>query len=381
VLLVLLALPAGGCDGKGAEAPAGGGPPPRVVVAPVIQKDVPIYMEAVGQTRGSVEVEIRARVEGYLERMNFREGGWVRKGQSLYTIDPQPFQAALASARADLADAQAAVSKADRDVTRFTPLAAEDAISQQELDNALAAQESARARLDAARAAVTTAQLNLAYCHITAPLSGVAGISQVSIGNLVGRGQSTLLTTLSAIDPIWVRFSIPERDYLEYARRIESSGGPRFAQRRGNFRLLLADGSVFDQAGSLRASEPLVDPATGSLTLEAEFPNPRRLLLPGQFARVQAMVETRQGALLVPQRAVTELQGSYLVTVVRDDGTVEQRPVRTAQRIGSYWVIDSGLKPGERVVVEGQMRLRPGMKVQAEPAPAGADSLPPDPAA
>jgi membrane fusion protein (multidrug efflux system) len=378
--LALLAVLAAGCGGKGGEIPAGGGTPLRVLVAPVLQKDVPIYMEAVGQTRGSVEVEIRARVEGYLERMDFREGGFVQKGQSLYTIDPQPFQAALARARADFADAQAAVSKADRDVVRFTPLAAENAISQQELDNALAAQESARARLESAKAAVTTAELDLAYCHIRAPLSGVIGISQVSVGNLVGRGQSTLLTSVSAVDPIWVRFSIPERDYLEYSRRLEASGRA-VGQTRDNLRMILADGGLYEFPGSMRATERVVDPATGALTLEAEFPNPRRLLMPGQFARVQALIETRKGALLVPQRAVTELQGSFLVTVVKDDATVEQRPVRTAQRIGTYWVIDSGLEPGERVVVEGQMRLRPGMKVQAEPVPAGADSLPPDPAA
>jgi len=365
--LVLVA----GCGPKG---PPDTGPL-KVLVAPVIQQDVPIYMEAIGQTRGSLEVEIRARVEGYLESIDYREGSWVHKGQLLYVIDEQPFIADLARARANLASAQAAVSKADRDVARYRPLAEEDAISRQELDNAVSSQEAARAQFDAAAATVRNAELNLGYCRITAPLSGVIGISQVSVGNLVGRGQSTLLTTVSAVDPIWVRFSIPEADYLRFAERAETLKVRPGSVRR-NIQLVLADGSVYAERGSIRATERVMDPATGSLTLEAEFPNRRRLLMPGQYARVRGLVERRPGALLVPQRAVTELQGTYFVTVVKGDDTVDQKPVRPSQRLGTYWVIDQGLAPGERVVVEGQMRLRPGMKVAPGPVPAGADSLP-----
>jgi membrane fusion protein, multidrug efflux system len=373
-LAILAALLLAGCAKKEAT---GGGPPPKVLTTAVIQKDVPVFFEAVGQTRGSEEVEIRARVEGYLTKMSFREGGWVAKGQPLYVIDPQPFEAALAHANADLAAAKADAGKAARDAARMKPLYEQDAISRQELDNAVAADEAASAKLAAARAASRTAELNLSYCRITAPLAGVIGISQVSVGNLVGRGQSTLLTTVSAVDPIWVRFSVPERDYLQYARKIEKLG-IKPGTRRDNMRLLLADGTTYELPGNLRATERVVDPATGSLSLEAEFPNPKRLLLPGQFARVRALIEQRKGALLVPQRAVTELQGTYFVTVVKDDGTAEQRPIQPAERVGTYWVVDSGLGPGDKVVVEGQMRVRPGMKVQAEPAPAGTDSLPAD---
>ena len=374
-VLTLAAVVMAGCT-KGEKA-AGGGPPPKVLIAPVLQKDVPIFFEAVGQTRGSEEVEIRARVEGYLTQMSFREGGWVDKGQLLYVIDPQPFEAALAQANADLAAAKANAGKAARDAARMKPLYEQDAISRQELDDALAADEAASAKLEAARAAARTAELNLGYCRIRAPLSGVIGISQVSVGNLVGRGQSTLLTTVSAVDPIWVRFSVPESDYLQYARKMDKLG-IKPGSRRNNFRLLLADGTTYELPGNMRATERVVDPATGSLSLEAEFPNPKRLLLPGQFARVRALIEQRKGALLIPQRAVTELQGTYFVTVVKDDGTAEQRPIQPAQRIGTYWVVDSGLGPGDKVVVEGQMRVRPGMKVNAQPAPAGTDSLPSD---
>lgn len=372
--LILPALTLTGCSKKEAS---GGGPPPKVLTTAVIQKDVPVFFEAVGQTRGSEEVEIRARVEGYLTQMSFREGGWVDKGQPLYVIDPQPFEAALAQANADLAAARANAGKAARDAARMKPLFEQDAISRQELDDAVAADEAASAKLEAARAAAKTAELNLGYCRITAPLSGVIGISQVSVGNLVGRTTSTLLTTVSAVDPIWVRFSVPERDYLQYARKMDKLG-IKPGVRRDNFRLLLADGTTYEHPGNLRATERVVDPATGSLSLEAEFPNPKRLLLPGQFARVRALIEQRKGALLIPQRAVTELQGTYFVTVVKDDGTAEQRPIQPAQRIGTYWVVDSGLQPTDKVVVEGQMRVRPGMKVDAQPAPAGTDSLPSD---
>jgi membrane fusion protein (multidrug efflux system) len=354
-----------------------GGPAPKVLYSPVIQKDVPIYFEAIGQTRGSVEVEIRARVEGYLTQMNFREGGWVEKGQMLYTIDPLPFEAALARAKGDLAAARADTGKTSRDLARMKPLFEQDAVSRQELDDAMAADEAARAKFEAARATTREAELNLSYCHIQAPLSGVIGISQVSIGNLVGRGQSTLLTSVSAVDPIWVRFSVPERDYLYYAKKIEEKGIKVGAQRN-NFQIVLADGSTYDQPGNLRATERVVDPATGSLSLEAEFPNPKRLLLPGQFARVRALIERRPGALLVPQRAVTELQGTFFVSVVKDDGTADQLPVTPSQRVGTYWVVDGALKPGDKVIAEGQMRVRPGMKVTAEPVPAGTDSLPAD---
>lgn len=365
--LVAATTLAAGCGQGGKEAPQGA--PPKVLVTPVLQKDVPVYFEAAGQTRGSVEVDIRARIEGYLESINFREGAALKKGDLMYVIEPQEYEAALARARADLAQAEAEAGKAVRDAARMKPLAEQNAVSKQELDNAVAAQEATAARVTAMQAAVRNAELNLSYTRITSPLDGVAGISQVSVGNLVGRGQSTLLTTVSQVDPIWVRFSVPERAFLEYRRKA-----PEIEQVDPVIRLVLSDGSIYDQNGRFRAAEMVVDPATGSVTIEAEFPNPTGIIRPGQFGRVQALVEIRKGALLVPQRAVNELQGSFIVAVVKDDDTVETRPVTPGNRFGSWWVIDRGVNAGERVVVEGQWRLKPGMKVTTEPAPV--DSLP-----
>jgi membrane fusion protein, multidrug efflux system len=330
--------------------------PPNVEVAEVIKRDVPIYIEAIGQTRGEEEVEVRARVEGVLESVEFDEGAAVRKGKLLYTIDPREYEAALSQAKGVLAQAQADLARYEQDVARYQPLVEQNALPKQNLDTAVAQANAGRANVEAAQAAVTTAQLNLSYTKIHAPTDGIIGKTEVNVGNLVGRGQNTLLTQISQVGTIDVRFTVPERDYLYYARNRPDRSLP--------FELILADGTVHPHKGRLAFVDRNVDPVTGTILLEAGFPNPGAIVRPGQFARVRAPVDLKKGAILVPQRAVTELQGIYNVAVVGSDDTVEIRMVTPAERIGTLWVIDSGLKAGDRIVVEGLQKVRAGMKVK-----------------
>jgi membrane fusion protein (multidrug efflux system) len=369
VLLGMLMTALAGCSDK--EAPAAA--IPEVYVSEVVQQDVPIYMEFVGQTQGSQDVDIRARVEGFLETINFTEGAFVKKGDLLYQIDPKPLQAALAQAKADLARNQAQLDQTTVTVNRMKPLAAQQAVSLQELDNALAAQNAAIAQVDAGRAAVDKATLDLGYTTINSPIDGIVGITQVKAGNLVGSGESTLLTTVSKVDPIIFRGGISEADYLNLARNVEASK----ASREGSAltaQLFLADGSIYPYPGSLDAVERAVDPTTGTLAVQISFSNPERLLRPGQYGRVRFAAEIRRDALLVLQRAVQELQDRYNVAVVDAQNKVSIRSVKVGPRVGDLWVIDEGLKPGERVVVEGLQRLRDGMTVNAVPVAASASS-------
>jgi membrane fusion protein (multidrug efflux system) len=345
-------------------------PPPEVYVADVVQRDVPVYLEVVGQTRGSQDVEIRARVEGYLDRVAFKEGSFVRKGDLLYQIDPKPLEAALASAKANLATTRAALQKSRNDVDRLQPLAEKQAVSRQELDNALSAQDAAMAQVDAAQAAVDKAVLDLGYTRITSPIDGLVGTTQVKAGNLVGRGESTLLTTVSQVDPILFRAGISEAEMLRVARTAEARRAARDASGRPDVELLLADGTTFNHQGSLDAFERAVDPTTGTLMVQFSFPNPERLLRPGQYGRARFVVEEKKGALLIPQRAVSELQNLYSVAVVGPGDTVEFRNVKVGPRVENLWVIDEGLAPGEKVVVEGLQRLRNGMVVNPKVAAA-----------
>ena len=370
VLSGLVATAVTGCGKK--EAPAGA--PPEVYVADVVQKDVPVYMELVGQTRGSQDVEIRARVEGYLNRVAFTEGAFVRRGDLLYQIDPLPLEAALANAKAQLATAEARLQKAKTDVNRLTPLAKQQAVSQQELDNALSAQDAARAQVDANKAAVDKATLDLGYTRITAPLDGLVGTTEVKAGNLVGRGESTLLTTVSQTNPILFRAGISEAEYLRLARRLAEAGGAAAGRPKAEIQLLLADGTVHPHTGQVDAIERAVDPTTGTLAVQFKFPNPDRVVRPGQYGRARFVVETKPGALLVPQRAVVELQNLYSVAVVGAGNKVEFRNVKVGPRVDSLWVIEEGLKPGEKIVVEGLQKARDGSVVvpkAAAAAPAG----------
>jgi membrane fusion protein (multidrug efflux system) len=339
-------------------------PPPQVGTAPVVQKDVPIVSEWIGTLDGSVNADIRPKVEGYLMRQFYKEGQFVRTGESLFEIDPRQFRAALEQAQGTLGRADAQLSKASKDVERFTPLAAEKAISQQELDNALAAEREAKAAVASAKAAVDQTALNLGWTKITSPIDGVVGIAKAQVGDLVSA--TTVMTTVSTVDPIRVTYGISEREYLRFAALINR---PNYAttQRGPDLDLVLDDGTVFRQKGKAVLVDREVDVKTGTMTVKGFFPNPNNILRPGQYAKVRAALDVKKGALLVPQRAVTELQGSYRVAVVGPDDKVEIRAVEPGERIGEAWVIDKGLRPGENVIVAGLQLVKPGMVVKAKP--------------
>jgi membrane fusion protein (multidrug efflux system) len=362
---------AAACSEKEAPPPPA---PPDVQVAEVVQKDVPIYIELVGATLGAEDVEIRARVEGYLVSMNFTEGTFVKKGQLLYKIDSQPFEAALDESRANLSTARARVDKTNNDVARLTPLAKQQAVSQQELDNALSSQEAAQAQVAAYDAKVAKAKLDLAYTTITSPIDGLIGTTQKKVGSLIAGGE-TLLNIVSQINPILFRCAIAEAEYLRIARR--GAGGKKSAEKPVGAQLILADGSVHSHKGRLESVERAVDPTTGTLTGQFSFPNPEQILRPNQYGRARFVTDLKEGAILVPQLAVQEIQGLYSVMVVKPDATVEQRMVKAGERVGNLWVIDSGLKPGEKVIVEGLQKVKPGVQVSAKTVKVEEQASPP----
>jgi len=361
-LVGMLATVLTACSGEESAGPVA----PEVYVAEVVQQDVPIYMEVVGQTRGSQDVDIRARVEGFLDTIDFSEGSFVHEGDLLYEIDPKPLEAALAQAKGILATSQARLDQATITVNRMKPLAEQQAVSLQELDNALANQHAAKAEVDAGQAAVDKAELDLGYATIKSPIDGIVGITEVKAGNLVGSGESTLLTTVSKVDPILFRGGISESDYLrmsrDFAKRKDSREGDTTTVH-----LVLADGSEFNHTGTLEAVERAVDPTTGTLSMQVSFPNPERLLRPGQYGRVRFASEIKRDAILVLQRAVQELQDQFSVAVVGPDNKVSIRSVKVGPRIDDLWLIEEGLKPGDRVIVEGLQRLRDGMSVNPVP--------------
>jgi len=340
-------------------------PTPNVKVATVLQRDVPIYLEAIGQTRGNTETEIRARVEGYIEKVNYEEGTPVAKGQLLYTLDPRPFQEALAQARAERARSEAEWARRKQDVARFEPLVADNAVSREEYETAVAQETAAAATVDAARSAERAAALNLGYTRVVATEGGLIGKTEVQAGTLVGSGLPTLLTRISQIDPIHVRFTLAEQDYLRVARARPHDASPG-GVATPPLEMILADGTAHPHPGTLVFVDRNVDPETGTILLEASFPNPERIVRPGQYAKVRAAVTVRKGAILVPQRAVAEMQGTFSVAVVKADDTIEMRHVTTAERVGGLWVVVDGLKPEERIVVEGLQKVRPGARVTAE---------------
>lgn len=360
--LALLAL---GCqDNKAAPPPP---PPPEVTLTQVVQQDVPLYVEWIGTIDGDVNAEIRARVKGYLQSRDYSEGSRVKAGDLLFRIDPRPYVAALDQAKGDLGRAQAQLTKSEQDVRRYTPLAAEGAISQQELDNAVQANRAAKAAVESAKANVEKAQLDLDWTEIRSPIDGVAGIATTNIGDLIS--ESTVLTTVSQLDPVRVSFNISEQEYLRFAAagRVSQPG-----ERPGDapLELILADGSIHPERGRAIAANRQVDIKTGTMTILGIFPNPTQLLRPGQFAKVRATIETRRGALLVPQRSVQEVQGTHLVAVVGADNKVAMRSVAVGPRVGNLWVIDKGVQLGERVIVDGAQKVRDGVTVNPKPAAA-----------
>ena len=374
VCLVIIALVARTLRPRHASG-AGAAAPPDVMVAQVEQKDVPIYGEWIGTLDGFVNADVRAQVTGYLVRQAYQEGALVSKDQLLFEIDPRPFQAALdqaegqlAQATAQLANAEAVQVRTQLDVERYTPLAKEQAASQQDLDNAtqnnLAAKATvatAKAQIKTAEAAVETAKLNLGFTRLTAPISGIAGQAQLQVGALVNTS-STPVTTVSTLDPIRDYFTVSEQDYIELQKQFSSSD-----RQRWKLQLILADGTIYPHEGAFYFAGRAVDQNTGAIQLAALFPNPGNVLRPGQYGKVRAVVRIEKGALLVPQPAVAELQGNYQVDVVGEDGKIAIRPVKVGDRIGTMWIIQDGLKPGERVVAEGQQTLLPGMTVQPKP--------------
>ena len=363
-----------GC-GKEQKSPAP--PPPAVEVTGVIQKDVPVYTDWVGTTDGLVNATIQAQVTGYLVKQNYREGELVRQGQVLFEIDPRPFQAAVDAARGALAQADARWTTAKASLERIKPLAAKNAVSQKDLDDATGAELSTRASVESAKAQLETAQLNLGFTRITSPVDGIAGIAKAQIGNLVGPGQIQELTAVSTVDPIKAYIAISEQEYMKF-RRKRGEQDEKSAEAIP-LELILADGTVYPHKGRFYLADRQVDVKTGTMRIGALFPNPGNLLRPGQYALVRATLQTKKGALLVPQRAVTEVQGKFLVAVVGSDNAVELRPVTPAERVGSLWVLDNGVKPGERVVVEGVQKVKTGVRVAPTQAAAEGTAAPATP--
>ena len=358
-----------GCQSQKAAGPP---PPADVEVVSVVQKDVPIYGEWVATLDGYVNAQIQPQVTGYIVDQTYKEGSYVRKGQILFQIDVRPFQALLDQAKAQLAQARAQSGKTQLDVDRDTPLAKERAIAQSQLDNDIQANLAAQASVKAAEAQVEQAQLNVEFTHVTSLVNGIAGIAQVQIGNLVN--PTTALTSVSQVNPIKAYFPISEQEYMHYAARINAHNQQAVPSDAPPFDLILGDGTVYPQKGTLLLTNRQVDVTTGSIQLICAFPNPNNILRPGQFGRVRAAGETRTGALLVPQRAVTELQGTYQVAVVQDGNKVALLPVKVGERVGTMWIIESGVHPGDLVVVEGLQKVRDGSTVrikQSSPAAKG----------
>jgi membrane fusion protein, multidrug efflux system len=342
--------------------------PPEVIVTEVEQRDVPVTSEWIGTTEGAVDAEVRAQVTGNLVSRHYKEGTLVKKGDLLFKIDPRPYRAARGQASGELARAKAMLQKAKLDVERYTPLAAQHAISQQELDNAIQAQRAAEASVQAARATLDKGDLDLSFTEVRSPIDGIAGVAKAQIGNLVAPTDAEPLTRVSQVDPIRVSFPISEREYLKIADSIRDKVAG--SERRGvELELLLADGSKWRHPGFATPASEAVDANTGTLLVRGEFPNPEHVLRPGQYARVRATTEVVHGALVVPQRAVIEMQGVYQVAVVGAGDKVALRVVEPGTRTERGWVIAKGLERGERVVVEGLEKVRDGVVVTAKAAP------------
>jgi len=357
-----------GC-GKTIAAPAT--PGPEVEVASVVQKDVPIVSEWVATLDGFVNAQIQPQVTGYIIRQTYKEGSFVRKGQILFHIDPRPFRAVLDQAQAQVAQAEAQLAKTAMDVDRDSPLAKERAIAQSQLDNDIQANRAAKAAVKAAEAQVEHAQLNLEFTEVKSLVDGMAGIAQVQIGNLVN--PTTVLASVSQINPIKAYFSISEQEYIHFADRINADAQKETPANGPPFELILADGSVYPHKGTGLLANRQVDVSTGSIQIVCSFPNPQNFLRPGQFGRLRAAPEVRRGALLVPQKAVSELQGSYQVAVVGADNKVSIRAVETGDRVGPMWIVEGGVKPGEQVVVEGLQKVQNGGTVKIKQPQAKGD--------
>lgn len=359
---------------------SGAPPSPEVEVVQVEQKDVPIFGEWIGTLDGFTNADVRAQVSGYLMRQGYQEGGFVKQGQLLFEIDPRPFQAALdqakgqlAQAVANLANAKAVQGRTQLDVERFTPLAKEQAASQQDLDNSVqnnlaakATVQTAEAQIKTDEAAVETAKINLDFTRLIAPIDGIAGQAQLQVGALVNPS-SGAVTAVSTVDPIKVYFTVSESEYLDWNKRFPTETTREAADKSLRLQLILADGSTYPRDGTFYFADRQVNVGTGTIRIAGLFPNPGNILRPGGYGRVRTAVRVQKDALLVPQRAVSELQGAYQVAVVDGENKVSIRTVKVGDRVGSLWIIADGLKPGERVVAEGVQKVQPGAQVKPKP--------------
>ncbi len=356
------------------------GASPDVEVVQVEQKDVPIYGEWIGTLDGFTNADVRAQVTGYLVRQGYQEGAFVNKGQLLFEIDPRPFRAAfdqaqgqLAQATAQLANAEAVQRRTELDVNRYTPLAREQAASQQDLDNAIqnnlaakATVATAEAQIKSAEAALETAKINLDFTRLVAPIDGIAGQAQLQVGALVNPASGPV-TSVSTVDPIKVYFTVSEPQYLGWRKRFPTETTREAADKNLRLQLILADGSTFANEGTFYFADRQVNESTGAIRIAGLFPNPGNILRPGGYGKVRAVIRTQEGALLVPQRAVSELQGGYQVAVVDGENKVNVRTVTVGDRVGNEWIIADGLQPGERVVAEGVQKVRTGTQVNPKP--------------
>jgi membrane fusion protein (multidrug efflux system) len=373
----MTAVALAGCSKHGA---GGEGNPPDVQVVQVEQKDIPIYGEWIGTLDGFTNADVRAQVTGYLMKQGYQEGAFVNKGQLLFQIDPRPFQAALdqaegqlAQAKASLANAQAVQGRTQLDVERYTPLAKEQAASQQDLDNSVqnnlaakATVATAEAAIKTDEAAVETARINLDFTRLIAPIDGIAGQAQLQVGALVSPS-SGVVTSVSTVDPIKVFFTVSESEYLAWNKRFPTDVSREAADKSLRLQLILADGSTYPRDGTFYFADRQVNVGTGAIRIAGLFPNPGNILRPGGYGRIRTAIRIQKDALLVPQRAVTELQGGYQVAVVDSQNKVSIRTVKVGDRVGSQWIIADGLKPGERVVAEGVQKMRPGVQVNPKP--------------
>ena len=359
ILIFLAAICWTGCAKKEAAVTAA----PEVEVTPVTQQDVPLYTECIATLDGYVNAQIQPQVTGYLMKQNYTEGTVVNKGDVLFEIDPRPFEAALQQSKGQMAQAEAQLGKTKLDVARDVPLARESAIPQAQLDNDVQANEAAEAMVAAAKAQVDQAELNLGFTKVRSLISGVAGLAKGQIGDLVG--PTTILTTVSQVEPIKAYFAISEQQYLKLAGRISDvAEGRRLAGQQKVLELVLSDGSVYPRKGSVVLADRQIDVKTGTIRMAGAFENPGGILRPGMFGRVRAITGVDKAALLVPQRSVVEAQGSYSVVVVDSNNQASIRPVKTGERVGQMWVITEGVKPGEQVIAEGMQKAKEGATVR-----------------
>ena len=352
-----------GCGKEETAAP----PPPEVLVTEAATRDVPVYREWIGTIDGSENAEIQARVTGHLIKRSYEEGSLVKKGDPLFEIDPRPSEAALAQAKSQLEQGKAAALAAAAEKERSDKLFAQKVISEQEHTNKTQLNEANQAKVQALEAAVEDAQLNLNFCHVTSPVEGIAGLAKAQVGDLVGTGNQVVLTTVSTLNPAKILFPISESDFLAANQRVQETMNKPVDQRPENIELVLADGSTFSNKARLLAVDRQVQASTGTILVTALVKNPGSVLRPGFFARARIVANTLKDAVIVPQRAVSEVQGAYQLGIIGSDGKAEIRPVKVGTRIGTDWVITSGLKAGEKVVVEGLQKLKAGGQVVAKP--------------